>query len=118
MIRGQAMQDSMWKGGGGFEIALTPAILGFFGWMLDVTFGIVPALTIVGVVLGFSGAVANQYYRYKHDMDIATAERMAKQGRSEAPASSGPFGPVEYEEVDMSIDFNTARRPGELGKAS
>lgn len=94
----------MWKGHGGYEIALTPVIMGGFGWLVDQLFGTSPVFIVVFAVVGLFGAVANQYYRYKFAMEKATAERMAKQelnGRLE----SAPFGRIEYTEVDMSIDF-------------
>ncbi len=108
--RGQAMRDAMWKGHGGFEIALVPVFGAFVGWSLDNYLGIIPALTIVFAILGLVGAVANQYYRYKDSMEAATAERMARRRHvhtetSKTPAQ--PFGPVEREEPDMSVDFST-----------
>ena len=104
------MRDAMWKGHGGFEIALTPVIFGVAGWTLDDYLGLAPILTIVLASIGLFGSVANQYYRYKHSMEIATAERMERmQSKTGAPkqnvSPTQPFGPVEYEEVDMSIDF-------------
>ena len=110
--RGQAMRDAMWKGHGGFEIALTPAIFGVAGWTLDDYFGITPILTIVLATIGLFGSVANQYYRYQHSMEIATAERMERMQRNARPSKASsdrpaqPFGPVTYEEVDMRIDFS------------
>ena len=111
--RGQAMRDAMWKGHGGFEIALTPAIFGIAGWTLDQNLGFTPFLTIILASVGLFGSIANQYYRYKHSMEIATAERMEKHYREAGGSRAGDggpapsFGPVEYEEVDMSINFGT-----------
>ena len=110
--RGQAMRDAMWKGHGGFEIALVPCFGGLVGWVLDDMLSITPILTIVLATVGLGGAVANQYYRYVASMKIATAERLAAQevksansGGSNASPSQ-PFGAVEPTEVDMSLDFS------------
>lgn len=110
--RGQAMRDAMWKGHGGFEIALVPCFGGLAGWVLDDLLSITPILTIVLATAGLGGAVANQYYRYVASMEIATAERLAAQeaktpqSNSSHASPSQPFGAVEQAEVDMSIDFS------------
>ena len=112
--RGQAMRDAMWKGHGGFEIALVPVFGGLVGWVLDDNLAITPILTIVLATAGLVGAVANQYYRYVASMEIATAERISAQQATSTPTDSSnttaqPFGAVEEAEVDMSIDFS--KRP-------
>ena len=113
----QALRDGMWKGQGGYEIALSPVILGGFGWLLDSAIGTVPVFLIIGAVLGLVGSVANQYYRYQAAMEIATAERLAKLPKTGegAPAVGRSFGRVEAVEVDMSIDF-TKPRPGRIAE--
>lgn len=80
------MQDAMWRGHGGWEIALTPAILGFLGWLVDGWLGTTPFLTILGAVAGFFGSVVNQYTRYTNRM--ATLENERKRAR-EAAISPG-----------------------------
>ena len=105
--RGQAMRDAMWKGHGGYELALVPSFFGLAGWVIDDFIGTKPFLTIILATVGLGGAVANQYYRYMASMEVATAERLAAsphQIDSEDPTQ--PFGPVEAVEVDMSIDFS------------
>lgn len=102
--RGQAMRDAMWKGHGGYELALVPAFFGVAGWVADDFLGTVPFLTILGVVLGLIGSVMNQYYRYKTSMEIATEERRAAT-EAKSVASGRTFGAVEREEVDMTVDF-------------
>jgi len=105
----RALRDGMWKGHGGYEIALSPVILGGFGWLLDSVIGTVPVFLIIGAVLGFAGSVANQYYRYQAAMEIETASRLARNPKpvSQAtPLLSRSFGRVEPVEVDTSIDFS------------
>ncbi len=115
--RNQALRDGMWKGHGGWEIAFTPVIFGIAGWTLDGYVGIAPALTIVFVIVGLFGSIANQYYRYQAAMEAATAERMARIASKSAANSDGdvgrPFGPVEYVEPDMSIDFSKLDNTGD-----
>ena len=71
------LPDAMWRGHGGWEIALTPALFGFAGWRLDVLLGTTPLLVIALAALGLFGAVANQYYRYQAQMELASEERRA-----------------------------------------
>ena len=102
---GTAMRDAMWRGHGGWEIAFTPAILGFFGFALDQWIGTIPLFTIIGAVLGLFGSVTNQYYRYTASMERATAERLALQEASN-PKNSRRFGRVEPPtDIDLDADL-------------
>lgn len=47
-----------------FELALTPAIIGGFGYLLDRWLGLVPVLTIVFFLVGVCGVAARMYYGY------------------------------------------------------
>ena len=111
----KALREGMWRGHGGYEIALSPVIIGGFGWLLDSVIGTVPLFLIIGVVLGLVGSVANQYYRYKAAMEIETAKRLEQQPKvaEAAPSVRRSFGRVERVEVDTSIDF-TEPRPGRI----
>ena len=109
--RGQAMRDAMWKGHGGFELALVPSFAGLAGWVADDYFNITPVLTIIFAIVGLGGAVANQYYRYMSSMEVANAERLAtreplSRNATDSNEPTQPFAPVEQIEVDMSIDFS------------
>jgi F0F1-type ATP synthase assembly protein I len=55
---------------GSFELVLSAVIFGLFGLWLDSKFGITPWLTITFTVLGFIGACASMYYRYKHRISL------------------------------------------------
>ena len=111
----KALREGMWRGHGGYEIALSPVIIGGFGWLLDSVIGTVPLFLIIGAVLGLVGSVANQYYRYKAAMEIETAKRLEQQPKvaEAAPSVRRSFGRVERVEVDTSIDF-TESRPGRI----
>lgn len=47
-----------------FELALTPAIIGGLGYLLDRWLGLVPVLTIVFFLLAMAGLMARMYYAY------------------------------------------------------
>ena len=111
----KALREGMWRGHGGYEIALSPVIIGGFGWLLDSVIGTVPLFLIIGAVLGLVGSVANQYYRYQAAMEIETAKRREQQPQvaEAAPSVRRSFGRVERVEIDTSIDF-TEPRPGRI----
>ena len=71
------MRDAMWRGHGGWEMALTPALFGFFGWVIDGWLGTTPFLMILAAILGLGGSVANQYYRYVDRMNLVSHERLS-----------------------------------------
>jgi len=74
--------------------------IGFVGWYADRALGILPILTIVGVLVGLSGAVYNQVTRYSRRMNELADERRAKLVAS--GEGSGPrFAPTE------SVDLPT-----------
>lgn len=47
-----------------FELALTPAIIGGFGYLLDRWLGLLPILTIVFFLVGMGGVIARMWYGY------------------------------------------------------
>ena len=51
-----------------FELALTPAILGGFGYLLDRWLGLLPVLTIVFFLVAMVGLMARMYYAYDAKM--------------------------------------------------
>ncbi len=111
----KALREGMWRGHGGYEIALSPVIIGGFGWLLDSAIGTVPLFLIIGVVLGLVGSVANQYYRYQAAMEIENAKRLEKHaGQNEAaPLVRRSFARVERVEIETKIDFSE-QRPGRI----
>ena len=57
-----------------FEIAVTPAVFGGFGYGLDRWLGIVPVLTIVLLVFGLAGMFVRLWYGYDRDMRAEDAK--------------------------------------------
>jgi len=47
-----------------FELAVTPAILGGFGYLLDRWLGLVPVFTIIFFLVAVGGVIARMYYAY------------------------------------------------------
>ena len=51
-----------------FELALTPAIIGGFGYLLDRWLGLLPVFTIVFFLVAMAGLMARMYYSYDAQM--------------------------------------------------
>ena len=64
-----------------FELALTPAIIGGLGYLLDRWLGLLPVLTIVFFLIAMGGLMARMYYSYDAQM---------KQHDSASPWGSRP----------------------------
>jgi len=60
---------------GSYELVFSALLLGLGGYALDALFGTLPVFTIVGAVLGLGGATASIFYKYRHNMDAASAAR-------------------------------------------
>ena len=93
------MRDAMWRGNGGWEIAATPALVGFLGFLLDGSLDTRPIFTILGACIGLFGAVANQYYRYVDRMNEASDERVAARKAKFGAGDGIRFGAVDVEEM-------------------
>jgi hypothetical protein len=68
-----APQGELYNGAGeglsrAFELAVTPAIIGGFGYVLDRWLGIMPVLTIVFFLIAVFGVAARMYYAYDAKM--------------------------------------------------
>ena len=66
-------QGQLYNGAGeglsrAFELALTPAIIGGLGYLLDRWLGLVPILTIVFFLVAMAGLMARMYYGYDAQM--------------------------------------------------
>jgi F0F1-type ATP synthase assembly protein I len=64
-----APQTDLYNGAGeglsrAFELALTPAIIGGFGYLLDRWLGLLPVLTIVFFLIAMAGLMARMWYDY------------------------------------------------------
>lgn len=66
-----------------FELAVTPAILGSFGYLLDRWLGLLPVLTIIFFLVAMAGLMARMYYAYDAKMkDHDSAGSWSKVGSS------------------------------------
>ena len=70
---GQSNNQQLYNGAGegmqrAFELALTPAIIGGFGYLLDRWLGLLPVLTIIFFLVAMAGVAARMYYSYDADM--------------------------------------------------
>jgi hypothetical protein len=72
-----------------FEYAVTPAIFGFLGWLLDRAVGTLPLFTIVLALLCVVGMFLKTWYTYDAMMRAHDAE--SPWGRGDPP----PAQPVE-----------------------
>ncbi len=66
---GSKSQGELYNGAGeglsrAFELAVTPAIIGGFGYLLDRWLGLVPVLTIIFFLVAMAGLMARMYYGY------------------------------------------------------
>lgn len=68
----------------GYELVVTPLLLGLFGLWLDGIFGIKPLLTVILAVFGVVGAGASFYLRYRHQMGEATEQVLASRNADQA----------------------------------
>jgi F0F1-type ATP synthase assembly protein I len=69
-----------------FEYAVTPAIFGFLGWLLDRAVGTVPLFTIVFALLCVVGMFLKTWYTYDAMMRAHDAESPWGRGEPEASA--------------------------------
>ena len=68
-----APQTELYNGAGegmsrAFELALTPAIIGGLGYVLDRWLGLLPVFTIIFFLVAMAGLVARIYYSYDAQM--------------------------------------------------
>jgi F0F1-type ATP synthase assembly protein I len=66
--RREATQE-MHRNSGGFELVLSPLLLGLIGFGLDRWLGTLPVITVIFTVLGLVGVCLKLYYGYKFEMD-------------------------------------------------
>ena len=68
-----APQADLYNGAGegmnrAFELAITPAIIGGFGYLLDRWLGLLPVFTIVFFLIAVAGVIARMWYGYDAQM--------------------------------------------------
>ena len=63
-----------------FELALTPAVLGVLGWLVDQRLEVTPLFTLLAFFLGVIGTSVSLWYRYDavmKEQEAAAAEARA-----------------------------------------
>lgn len=71
------------------ELALTPAIFGFLGWLLDGWLGTEPLFLVVLVVFAFAGMLVRAWLGYDKAMreqEQGLYTRLGRRGHEERPA--------------------------------
>jgi hypothetical protein len=69
-----------------FELALTPALFGGLGWLLDGWLGLAPLLTIVLFLFGVAGTSSMAWFRYEAEMRRVEADKPWARRRVEGQA--------------------------------
>lgn len=98
-----AIHTAMSFGNGGAEMVLSPVIFGLAGFVLDGVLDIRPILTIVGVLIGLGGAVANQYFRYTERMAKLDTEAKAAHVATHGAPTGPSFGANIEEELPTYV---------------
>ena len=85
-----APQADLYNGAGegmnrAFELALTPAIIGGFGYLLDRWLGLLPVLTIIFFLVAMIGLIARTWYDYDARMKLLEASGPWARGAVSSP---------------------------------
>lgn len=64
-----------------FEFAVTPAVFGFLGYLLDVRLNMVPVFTIVLLLLALVGMFVRTWYSYDEAMKVHDSAQPWAKGR-------------------------------------
>lgn len=75
------LTDGFMRSAGSYELVLSSVFFALGGWLIDGWIGTTPFVTCIGVVLGFLGATASIFYRYRAQF----AETTANAGATVAP---------------------------------
>ena len=76
-----------------FELALTPAVLGVAGWLVDRQLEVTPLFTLIAFFLGVIGTSLSLWYRY--DATMRVQEQAASQARAARPPRARRYALVE-----------------------
>ena len=96
-VVGPNHQRELYNGAGegmsrAFELALTPAIIGGFGYLLDRWLGLLPVFTIVFFLVAMAGLMARMYYSYDARMKEHDAIAPWAPSNHPAPAARASEG--------------------------
>ncbi len=91
-----------------FELALTPAVLGVIGWLVDQRLELTPLFTLVAFFLGVIGTSLSLWYRYDAAMvsqEVAAAEARAARGPRRRLTGASPMaGAVALDDDELHAD--------------
>jgi hypothetical protein len=80
-----------------FELALTPAVLGVLGWLVDRELELTPLFTLIAFFLGVIGTSLSAWYRY--DAAMRQQERVASEARAARPPRPRRTSVVDVEDL-------------------
>ncbi len=86
------LTQQMHNSSGSFELVLSGVVLGVIGYFVDGWAGTRPIFMVLFTVLGFAGAAASVYYRYKYEIAQLNEETLALQ--KAARHNSNPPSPT------------------------
>ncbi len=78
-----------------FELALTPALIGLVGWLIDSRLGWTPVFTLVFFFLGVVGTSLSAWYRY--DAAMVEQETLSATARAARPPRRRLSSPAPLE---------------------
>lgn len=96
-----------------FELALTPAILGVLGWLLDQRLELTPLFTLFAFFLGVIGTSLSLWYRYDASMkqqEAAAAADRASRGPRRRLTGSVEEPTAGVQAALTGTDLSTAER--------
>lgn len=64
-----------------FEMIATPAVFGFFGWLVDRQVGTVPVFTLIFAAVVLAYEIWRMYQQYSTTMDEMLEERRSRYGQ-------------------------------------
>ena len=70
-----------------FELAMTPAIFGGLGWLLDRWVGTLPLFTLLLFLFGVAGTGYMAWFRYDQEMKAQEADAVWNRDRRETNAT-------------------------------
>ena len=77
---GREITSAMHNSTGAYELIIGAIAAGAFGGLIDWAVGTFPLFMVIFFVLGFFGASAGIYYRYKAAMEAASSTRATRDG--------------------------------------
>lgn len=87
----QLVHDALWRGSGGWEIAVAPVVFGLIGWFIDGAVRTRPIFTVIGAIIGLGGAFAGLYFAYTSRMAALAEQRNAAHTEKHGASTGSRF---------------------------